>query len=50
MRLRCRDSLRRRVLSFLSSVELRTLAFRKHSDAGAFVRDALTAPATRDGV
>lgn len=36
-----RIELRRRVLGFLSNVELRTLAFRKHPAAGTFVRDAL---------
>jgi hypothetical protein len=38
-----RLEVRRRMLSFLSNVELRTLAFRKHADAGAFIRGCLGA-------
>lgn len=37
-----RVEVRRRMLSFLSTVELRTLAFRKHADAGAFIRSCLS--------
>jgi hypothetical protein len=33
-----RAEVRRRLLSFLSNVELRTLAFRKDPEAGRFVR------------
>lgn len=36
-----RVELRRRVLAFLSNVELRALEFRKHEDAGLFVRGVL---------
>lgn len=39
-----RAEVRKRLLSFLSHVELRTLAFRKHADAGTFVAQALREP------
>ncbi len=39
-----RAEVRRRLLSFLSNVEPRTLAFRKHADAGDFVKRALADP------
>lgn len=43
-----RVEVRKRLLSFLSHVEPRTLAFRKHADAGKFVADVLRdAPAQR---
>jgi hypothetical protein len=36
-----RAEVQRRALAFLSAVELRTLRFRKHAEAGRFVADAL---------
>lgn len=39
-----RAEVRKRLLSFLSHVELRTLAFRKHEDAGTFVAKVLAEP------
>ena len=38
-----RTEVRRRILSFLSAVSLRTFAFRKDPAAGAFLREALRA-------
>lgn len=40
-----RGEVRKRLLAFLSHVELRTLAFRKDPGAGRFVRDALSSTA-----